>query len=91
MNDMPRCPKCGAEMVLKTARKGKFRGKQFYSCSNYPSCKGIIDINDAAGIGNKNTSNANVNNFFNDNYTDIDLPVFLQAREKFPNYQIRFY
>lgn len=91
MNDVLSCPKCGAGMVLKTARKGKFRGKQFYSCSTYPACKGIIDINEVVDTGNKNTSNANVNNFFNDNYTDIDLPVFLQAREKFPNYQVRFY
>lgn len=30
-----RCPECGAEMVLRTSRYGKF-----YGCSNYPRCKG---------------------------------------------------
>ena len=29
------CPKCGGEMIIKLARGGKF-----YSCANYPECKG---------------------------------------------------
>ncbi len=29
------CPKCGGEMIIKLARNGKF-----YSCANYPACKG---------------------------------------------------
>jgi DNA topoisomerase-1 len=29
------CPECGGEIVVK---KGK-RGKSFYGCSNYPTCK----------------------------------------------------
>jgi restriction system protein len=37
-----RCPKCGAEMVLRTATKGKYAGKKFWGCSNFPSCKGLI-------------------------------------------------
>ena len=37
-NGIPRCPKCGAEMVLRTSRYGKF-----YGCSRYPSCKGKRD------------------------------------------------
>ena len=35
---VPRCPKCGAEMVLRTSRYGKF-----YGCSRYPSCTGKRD------------------------------------------------
>ena len=31
----PRCPACGAPMVLRSGRYGKF-----YGCSKYPSCKG---------------------------------------------------
>lgn len=31
----PHCAKCGAVMVLKTARKGRNSGNQFWSCSNY--------------------------------------------------------
>ncbi|MCM1048404.1 MAG: NERD domain-containing protein [Clostridiales bacterium] len=33
------CPKCGAELVLRTAKKGKHVGEQFYGCSNYPKCR----------------------------------------------------
>ena len=33
------CPKCGAKLVLRTAKKGKNAGNTFWGCSNYPSCK----------------------------------------------------
>ncbi len=35
----PICPKCGKEMVLRTAKKGKSAGSQFWGCRNFPSCK----------------------------------------------------
>lgn len=34
------CPLCGASMVLRTARRGRRRGKQFWGCSRFPSCMG---------------------------------------------------
>lgn len=34
----PRCPKCGAAMVLRTSKYGKF-----YGCPNYPKCDGKRD------------------------------------------------
>lgn len=37
----PTCPKCGAEMVLRTAKTGANQGGQFWGCSNYPRCRGI--------------------------------------------------
>ena len=37
----PLCPNCGAEMVLRTARRGKYSGQPFYGCSRYPICKAI--------------------------------------------------
>lgn len=37
---VPSCPKCGAPMVLKVARRGRNAGKKFWSCSRYPECKG---------------------------------------------------
>jgi len=37
----PLCPNCGAEMVLRTARRGKYIGQSFYGCSRYPICKAI--------------------------------------------------
>lgn len=33
------CPKCGAEMVKRRSKKGEFWG-----CSKFPDCKGIINI-----------------------------------------------
>lgn len=35
------CPKCGAGMVLRTAKKGANSGNQFWGCSKYPACKSI--------------------------------------------------
>lgn len=36
---IPKCPKCGANMVLRTAQKGPRRGMRFWGCSNYPMCR----------------------------------------------------
>ncbi|BAF72445.1 conserved hypothetical protein [Sulfurovum sp. NBC37-1] len=33
------CPKCGSELILRTAKKGTNAGNQFYGCSNYPKCR----------------------------------------------------
>lgn len=34
-----KCPKCGAPLILRVAKKGTNIGKQFYGCSNFPRCK----------------------------------------------------
>lgn len=41
---IPPCPKCGKAMVLRTAHKGNQLGKQFWGCSAYPDCKGLLDV-----------------------------------------------
>lgn len=33
------CPKCGAEVILRTAKKGEHAGEQFYGCSRFPKCR----------------------------------------------------
>jgi len=38
------CPKCGAPMVRRKAAKGENAGREFYGCSRYPKCRGIINI-----------------------------------------------
>lgn len=38
------CPKCGAEMIKRVATKGANAGNSFYGCSNFPKCRGIINI-----------------------------------------------
>ena len=40
----PKCPKCGGEMVIRTARNGPKQGEKFFGCSNYPHCKTFIPI-----------------------------------------------
>ena len=40
----PKCPQCGEKMVQRTATRGKYAGKKFWGCSNYPNCKGIRNI-----------------------------------------------
>jgi hypothetical protein len=36
------CPKCGGEMLLRTAKKGANAGNQFWGCSNYPNCRSML-------------------------------------------------
>lgn len=38
------CPLCQSEMVIRTARNGRYAGNQFYGCSQFPRCKGIINF-----------------------------------------------
>lgn len=33
------CPLCGADLVLRMAKKGPNAGNQFYGCSSYPKCR----------------------------------------------------
>lgn len=40
----PQCPKCGAPMVLKTARKGNRAGSKFWGCTRYPDCKATLSV-----------------------------------------------
>jgi restriction system protein len=36
----PNCPLCYGPMILRTARRGKNAGSQFWGCSRYPDCRG---------------------------------------------------
>jgi len=40
----PVCPKCSKPMALRTAKNGNMSGKQFWGCSVYPECKGIVEV-----------------------------------------------
>ena len=37
--DKGRCPRCGAPLVIRTAKKGPSAGAQFLGCSRYPDCR----------------------------------------------------
>jgi len=41
---VPPCPKCGKLMVLRTAKTGSNAGNQFWGCSAYPDCKGVVEV-----------------------------------------------
>ena len=41
---IPACPKCGKPTALRTAKSGKTAGKQFWGCTGYPDCKGVVNI-----------------------------------------------
>ena len=36
----------GLKMVLRTARKGRYAGSQFWGCSRFPECKEILPFDD---------------------------------------------
>lgn len=37
------CPKCGSQMVLRTARAGSNAGRKFWGCSAFPKCRVVQD------------------------------------------------
>jgi hypothetical protein len=41
-NLKPHCPKCGSDMVLRTAKSGATQGEKFWGCSRFPQCRGIV-------------------------------------------------
>ena len=38
------CPRCGAKLVVRTAKKGENVGRQFLGCSAFPNCRYIENI-----------------------------------------------
>ena len=41
-----KCPRCGGNLVLRVANRGKNAGNQFYGCSNYPKCRYVKEISE---------------------------------------------
>lgn len=38
------CPKCGAPLVIRMAKKGENAGRKFYGCSAFPKCRYIQNL-----------------------------------------------
>ena len=38
------CPKCGSPMVIRETKKGPYKGEQFWGCTKYPQCRGIVNV-----------------------------------------------
>lgn len=44
LSQLCRCPLCGGELILRTAKRGHHKGDVFYGCSNYPKCRYIKNM-----------------------------------------------
>ncbi len=42
--ESPVCPRCGAGMVERTAKRGNSVGQKFWGCASYPKCSGTRQI-----------------------------------------------
>ncbi len=42
--DFSSCPVCGSPMVLRTAKRGRNSGGQFWGCQTFPKCKGTRQV-----------------------------------------------
>ena len=49
-NDLPLCPVCGKKMVKREAKKGKSAGKVFFGCSQFPKCRGVVELEDKSSV-----------------------------------------
>lgn len=43
-NSVPSCPVCEKAMVQREVKKGKKAGDKFWGCTQYPKCRGVINI-----------------------------------------------
>ena len=39
----PSCPRCGGNLVVRTARRGRNAGRQFLGCESFPKCRFVRD------------------------------------------------
>lgn len=40
----PSCPKCSSKMVKRRVKSGPKAGLEFWGCSRYPNCRGVVRI-----------------------------------------------
>ena len=43
-HDSLSCPKCGSDMVRRTAKRGTNTGEAFWGCQTYPTCRGVRPV-----------------------------------------------
>lgn len=44
IDQAPTYPRCNGEMVERTAKKGARQGQSFYGCTQFPKCRGVVNI-----------------------------------------------
>lgn len=40
----PSCPRCSGSMIKRTAKGGENAGQEFWGCSHFPTCRGIVSL-----------------------------------------------
>ncbi len=70
-------------MQLRTARQGPNAGQQFYGCTRYPACKGIVNLQDGETQTTLETTPPTAP-------TKMSLPCIFKARQRFERLQVRF-
>lgn len=45
-----RCPKCQKAMVKRVVKRGEHQGKEFWGCSGFPQCRGILNIDEKVSV-----------------------------------------
>ena len=45
MTQAPTCPRCNGEMIKRVAKKGQHQGQTFFGCSQFPKCRGVVNLN----------------------------------------------
>jgi ssDNA-binding Zn-finger/Zn-ribbon topoisomerase 1 len=38
----PDCPRCSSQMVRRMAKSGENAGKEFWGCTKFPACRGMV-------------------------------------------------
>ncbi|WP_256958827.1 topoisomerase DNA-binding C4 zinc finger domain-containing protein [Psychrobacter sp. JB385] len=41
---IPTCPKCRGEMIKRVAKTGARQGQSFYGCTQFPRCRGVVNV-----------------------------------------------
>ena len=57
-----KCPRCGAQLVIYTARRGANPGHKFVGCSRFPQCRYTADLVFVEAGTNKILDDVNLNN-----------------------------
>ncbi|MBA7697075.1 hypothetical protein ES703_105733 [subsurface metagenome] len=84
------CPDCGAHMILRTARRGRNAGNQFYGCSRYPRCKATRPYyKETPGLSSFEPHIGGDGVVFGSK--ELIFPRILRARPKLQSYQVRFF
>jgi len=98
-NNIPLCPIHKIPMVLKTAKRGRNAGSQFYGCPKFPACRETIDYNPRVhpDPDEQPDPNTTQNQYILDDFPAIDEEKRFQhmrsfrARARLEGYDSRFY